>query len=211
MNQILKNIRIWSIVMPILFIIFGTVLMIWPEITTTIICYLLGSCFILAGIFKIINYFRYGVEPFGFVYGLLYIGIGIILLCCTNFFTSPTFIGIVFGSIFTLKGLIDAQNAFGYRHAGVKTWWLELIFAIVLFVFGLLLIINPFATTPILFAFLGITLIVNGIMSLITSIVISSKVTAVKRNFKDIFGKPEIIEGKVVKEEKTPINEEETK
>jgi len=192
--------------MPIIYIILGIILIIAPELTVLVICYILGGILLLLSIYKMIGFFVYNLGSYIMLNAMIDLGIGLVLICCANYFSSALFLGLSFGIVFIIKSLIDIQNSLYYRQLGADFWWVDTIFSIVLFISGILLIINPFATTPILFTFLGIVAILNGIMSLISTLIICKDITITKRNINEMFSK-NIIEGKVVKEEKTKTDE----
>ena len=206
MINLYKNIKMVSIIMPIIYILLGIILIIAPELTVLVICYILGGILLLLATYKIIGFFVYNLGSYVMLNGMIDLGLGLVLICCADYFSSALFLGLSFGIVFIIKSLIDLQNSLYYRQLGAEFWWIDTIFSLVLFISGILLIINPFATTPILFTFLGIVAILNGIMSLISTLIICKDITITKRNINDMFSK-NIIEGKVVKEEKTKTDE----
>ena len=95
-EKLFKKSRWVSIIESLIFALLGIILICKPEGTLKFITFLLGTIFILTGIYKIINYFvskgRYNFYDYDLAYGLVACIIGII----TIFFSSTI------GSIFRI-------------------------------------------------------------------------------------------------------------
>lgn len=71
MKSFFKKVKAYSFIEALVSIVFGILFIACPEFTKSTICYLFASLIVVMGIIKCINYFIYGIEPFGFVHGIL--------------------------------------------------------------------------------------------------------------------------------------------
>ncbi len=188
--NLFKKAKTTSIVLALLYIAFGIFLICAPNSAVALICYLLGALIIISGICETVNYFIYGYQPFGFVSGLLEIMFGIVIAVVTPVIVSSAVFPVVIGLVFLIKSILLMQDSFDYRRAGIKTWWLDLAFAIVMLAFGIILLINPFGgnASKTLFLFIGISMIFSGISTLASTLFISSKAKKIRKSFKEAFG-----------------------
>ncbi len=149
---IFRKLKIASLVKSILYIVFGICLLVIPSVTKMTVCYLFGGIVLAGGLLSIVNYFIYGYEPFGFIKGAVEILFGILFLA-----------------------------ALDYRRFGVSTWWLDLIFSVLMTAFGIVLIVNPFRAEGALIVFLAISAMADGITSLVTLYFVSNRVKKMKK------------------------------
>ncbi|MBO5284161.1 MAG: DUF308 domain-containing protein [Lachnospiraceae bacterium] len=164
----LKRIKVIYSLLAVVFIIFGACLMIRPELSMVMICRLAGILFILYGIVKITGYFTRDLYElafqFDFAMGIFSIAIG----CALIFFVDgvitffPTFIGVVI----LIDAVLKIQTALDARRFGLNKWWLILIIAILAGVAGFLLIIYPREISQVLIMFVGLNLMIDGILNL---------------------------------------------
>ena len=164
----LKKVKLIYSLLAVIFIIFGIYLMIRPELSLTIICRLAGVLFIIYGIVKITGYFTKDMYElafqFDFAMGLFSLAIGCALIFFVNdvitFF--PTFMGVVIliDAVFKIQTSLDA------RRFGLNKWWLILIMAIAAGIAGFLLIIYPREVSKLIIMFVGLNLIIDGMLNL---------------------------------------------
>ena len=72
----------------------------------------------------------------------------------------------VLGIIILLDAIGILQRSLRLRRLDYDGWWISLILALVLALFGLILIANPFETTILFVRFLGFTLLADGCFDL---------------------------------------------
>lgn len=72
-------------------------------------------------------------------------------------------------------GVILVIDAFGKMQTSVrlkkyeyKNWWYILVSAILIFIFGIILLFNPFEVITIFIRILGIFLIIDGVANILT-------------------------------------------
>lgn len=191
MKKFIKNMRVWSLLDALFCIVFGVLLLTFQDFTKLAIIYTFASLIMVMGFVKIFNYFGYGIDPFGFVTGLVNIAISIVVFANAEWILNLNIFSFFFGIIFLVKSLFSVGWSLDCLKLGAKFWWLDLIFSLLAFCLGILILVNP-ASEQILFVLIGVTLIINGISSLIDTIIVSSKVKKVKKSIKSLFSDDKI-------------------
>lgn len=184
MREFFKQIKMLSLLEAVLSIVFGGLMIGCPTFTKATIVYLFASLFVVVGIVRAINYFLYGIEPFGLIFGVTDIALGITIMSSANAIVSSNAIGIIFGIILMLKSLFAIQESFDLRRIGSKYWWLDALMALLVFGFSVSVICNP-ASERILFILLGVALILDGVMEIVDVFVVSAKVKKTKKTISD--------------------------
>jgi uncharacterized membrane protein HdeD (DUF308 family) len=110
--------------------------------------------------------------------------------------TAKLFIAL-FGVFILVWGLIGLVHSFLSRGRS-ESWWVELIFSIIALGFGAFLLGNPGVTAAIIILIVGLTLIVRGVMDVVTGL--SAKDPAVRSNrlFYIVLGLLGVIVGAIV-------------
>ena len=191
MKEKFKNFKLTSAIFSIFCIIFGILLVIFPEITKLTLLYVFGAGIIILGIIEIVNYFIYGYELFGFWFGIFDFIFGLLLISSVRILTELNILAFLFGTVFIFSALIKIQRSLNYKKFGAKNWWIETIFGTIFLLLGMIIIINPFSET-ILNIFLGSCIIINGIMDLITLIMVTNKLKQIRHKLKDLVRPVEI-------------------
>ncbi len=167
----MKNLRkikmIYSALAAIL-ILLGICLVMKPELSLTVICRLAGVLFIIYGFVKIGGYFSKDIYElafqFDFAMGLFSLAVG----CALIFFVDgillffPAFIGVIIltDAVFKIQTSLDAKRF------GLQKWWLILLLAVLAGIAGFLLIIYPQKTSQLIIMFVGLNLIIDGLLNL---------------------------------------------
>lgn len=184
MREFFKQIKTLSLLEAVFSIVFGGLMIGCQTFTKATIVYLFASLFVVIGIVRAINYFLYGIEPFGLIFGVTDIALGITIMSSANAIVSSNAIGIIFGIILMLKSLFAIQESFDLRRIGSKYWWLDALMALLVFGFSISVICNP-ASERVLFILLGVALILDGVMEIIDVFVVSAKVKKTKKTISD--------------------------
>ena len=157
----------------ILTIALGAVLVIWPDWSGRILCYLLGAALILMGGIQLIVCIR--AERIGF-YSKFSMLMNIILILlgvwvCIRPDTVLTLVPVIIGIVMLIHGCMDLQFTMDIKHAGSGKWWIALIFALVTLTLGVFLVMHPFLAFEITMLIIGIGLLYDGISDLVLMIV----------------------------------------
>lgn len=157
----------------ILTIALGAVLVIWPDWSGRILCYLLGAALILMGGIQLIVCIR--AERIGF-YSKFSMLMNIILILlgvwvCIRPDTVLSLVPVIIGIVMLIHGCMDLQFTMDIKHAGSGRWWIALIFALVTLTLGVFLVMHPFLAFEITMLIIGIGLLYDGISDLVLMIV----------------------------------------
>ena len=157
----------------ILTIALGAVLIIWPDWSGRILCYLLGAALILMGGIQLIVCIR--AERIGF-YSKFSMLMNIILILlgvwvCIRPDTVLSLVPVIIGIVMLIHGCMDLQFTMDIKHAGSGKWWIALIFALVTLTLGVFLVMHPFLAFEITMLIIGIGLLYDGISDLVLMIV----------------------------------------
>lgn len=160
------------IIMSAAFCIMGLLLMIFPEVSATVIYRVLGIAIIIFGAVKLIGYFSHDLFRLAFQYdlafGVLLLALGVIVL--TRPENVMSFLFIALGIAILADGLFRVQVALDAKTFGVKAWWLLLTLAILTGIVGVTLIFRPLESAQLMTTLLGVSLLAEGILNLCVAI-----------------------------------------
>ena len=157
-------------------IVLGVLFIIFPENSVKIICYASGAILCLLGAYKLVQYFKDGIKDitsFGLAGGIGLVSVGLLLFFKPNFISDV--LTILFGIILIISGIIKLQQAINVKNSKGKAWWTVLCVAVIALVSGLFALFFPFATRKVLFIFIGISLIVDGLLGIISNFYYTSR------------------------------------
>lgn len=167
-----------SAISAILFVILGTLLIIFPQKMANIICYGIGLVVLLYGIILILKYLgdkdRKSVITTDIVIGVILCGVALFMFLSQALLS---IIALIFGLFLVIDGILNAQKAFNLKNLGYEKWWIDFLFSAISMAAGLLLIIKSSVIPEFL---LGICLLYDGIMNL-TSVYGFRKITKLNR------------------------------
>ena len=186
-NQTIRSVRLAYLLLSAGVCLLGVVLIAAPEISARVLCRLGGGLLALFGVVKILGYCSRDLYRLAFQYDLAFGILLIILGCLMLFHTAPvlSLICALVGLWVLLDGLLKIQVAIDARRFGLGKWWLILAAAIPSGILGFVLLFRPSENVRVLTVLLGVSLVAEGVLNLITVL------TAVRRTQK-IF--PEIID-----------------
>ncbi len=166
----LKAIKWNSIVNTLIFFALGLLLLIFPIESLSIGGYLIASIFMLVGLGSFIRIIQNkGIETSADIFYILF---GIALIAASIYiFIDPTLIirliNVFVGIILILYSIMNFMNLLKYRKNKTTSWWIYFSFIIIIFILGILVIINPLFLAKIMTRLEGATLCINSIITLI--------------------------------------------
>lgn len=166
MKEIINKITKHMIIESIISILAGIILVVWPNISTTAIVYLLAIYFAVMGIINIVAYVRTKDSVADIIAGAFELIVALIMFIFPN--SLKIMIAVVLGAMIMLMGIINAVRSVEMKNLGVGSWLFVLIINILLVIAGLVVILNPFGATLWFVKMLGIILIVKGIVDIIS-------------------------------------------
>ncbi len=164
-----------SVILCLCEVVVGILLFVNPVGFTAGIIIALGAVLIVAGVVNVVNYFRQ--DPAEAALGSrLAAGLASILaglFCVTHshwFIVTFPLLTILYGVVILVSGLVKAQWAVDLARQKLRHWcWMALSAALTL-IFAAIILLNPFATTAVLWIFVAISLIVEAVADLVTAI-----------------------------------------
>ena len=150
--------------------VLGIVLIAVPDFSVTLLCRLGGGIMVLFGLVKIVGYcskdlYRLAFQ-FDLAFGLLLVALGAILIIRTD--AMVNLICIVMGICVLADALLKIQISIDSKAFGIQKWWLILAVAILTGAAGFLLLLRPSESAQVVMILLGVTLITEGVLNLIT-------------------------------------------
>lgn len=161
-----------NLVMCIAEAVIGILLLINPIGFTSGIIITLGIALALTGAKELVGYFKADAEAAaagsGLAKGLLLAVSGIFCMFKAEWFIVTFPILTVFYGILTLIGGISKiQWAVDMYRKKQNYWYIEVLGAVLTILFAILILTNPFASTAILWTFIGISLIAEAIIDIL--------------------------------------------
>ena len=161
------------IAMSVILMAAGAVLIAAPDTLASAMCSVLGIASAVFGGVKIASYFSKDLFRLAFQHdlaeGILLMILGVTAAVKPELFLG--FIGVIFGVCVLADGLLKIQTAIDAKVFGVSKWWLILAAALAADIAGFFLIIKPVDSAAVVAVILGVTLVMEGLLNLITVLV----------------------------------------
>lgn len=178
MNTLKKNFSKFAT--SLIYIALGCALIFKPALVENAFSTLLAAAAILIGILKLVGYLftnvqaRIADDTNGFAIGSSLILLGLFVMMDSTMFVM--LVPFVLGFMIAFKGIEGIQNLLNLQKLGVPMAKGYLIASIVIALFGILVMLNPFSTRRILFSLLGVGLLVSGLFDLLADAFFTCKV-----------------------------------
>ena len=172
-----------KIILWILAALLGLCLLIWPNISATVLCYVMSAILLAVGVFRIVCYVQRGFSSIFHVYELP-LGILDILMGAYGFARCQSVVlilPVIIGILILVDSLFQLQASIDLRRLSVPGWGLSLVLSILSVAFALLLVMNPFEGSRTLMIFIGLSLMIDGVQILSYIICASRCVKEVKK------------------------------
>lgn len=186
MKQILKTVK-WSLILAsLLYLFLGIALLIYPDASSLILCYIIAGVLTAYGLFNIIAYFgKMRGSWIGLVVGIICGIFGIYS------FAQPTriseIISIILGIVIIVDGIMSLRRDFELREMGFPRWWIPLILDLLTVLLGGLVVFNPALFAQALLQIIGIILIYESISDLWSIIRLSNLIRKAKKKVSDTY------------------------
>ena len=158
-----------GVIESLLIMIFGILMVVWPDITAAVIANVLGAIFIVNGIYQIINYFVVkGQRDFfnnGLLIGVISLLVGIAAILVGD--NIAQVFRIIIGIWMVYEALVRMNTALKMNAAGIKAWSSVLIIGICMLVVGLFVTFNAGAVIQLV----GWMMILTGIFGIVGDVV----------------------------------------
>ncbi len=172
-----KGMKWQSMLTAALFVIMGIILIIYPETTAETICYVVGISGVVIGVFTVLAYVFRDIQKNyyrnDFVIGMMEVLLGAFVLYKADLIME--LIPCVLGMLVVFSGIGKLQNGIDLRQMGGKKDFIFFIMALVNLIFGILLVIDPFDDTGLLYILIGTGLLISGITDAFATLYMAKK------------------------------------
>ena len=161
----------------ILTAVFGLILLIFPSLSGTILCYGISAGLLVYGIFRLLAYFRHqpqsALQQHDFSAGIMLVAVALFILLKPELIIS--LLPVLLGLLLVMGGARETQIAVDLYRLQEARWYVPLVAAVVQVILGLVILWNPFATAMVLMQFIGASVLVESISQIIFSVVLSRR------------------------------------
>ena len=166
----MKTLKWNMVLLSALYIALGLVLLLWPGMVLGGICMLIGGLVAGTGVYQLIRFFvareRLFFAPLTLIGGLASLGLGLFLLFRSDVIL--TALPLVFGLFVVFDSVVRLQNALELRRYDEPGWKGVALMACVSVVLGLVVLFNPFGTVQALVMGIGVILLIEGVLNLLS-------------------------------------------
>lgn len=168
MNDLLKRMKTNALLSAALYALLGLVLLIWPELSASLLCFALGLILLLCGLGDVFVFLRHRD---GSLYAALHLITGVILAAVGLWLMArPTLVTVIIprivGVLICFHGIGDVGDAMTLRKNDSPRWTAALLLAVITLVLGVILVICPFQAFTTVVRLLGAFLLYDGISDL---------------------------------------------
>ena len=164
-------------VIPVVYIILGLVMVIFPQTTMKTFCLSLGAIAAVLGIVSLISYFSRDavdyVYRYDFVNGVLLILLGLLFIVKMELITE--LIPIMLGVMILANGVMKLQHAIDLKRIGFNGWLYVLVFSLLSLLVGVVCVLQPAFIAAILVILMGISFLFCGLTDFITLFFLSRR------------------------------------
>lgn len=180
----MKSIKTNALLSAGLYTLLGVVLLVWPALSTNVLCTALGVVLALCGAVDILVFLNHRD---GSLYAGGHLVLGVILAAVGVWLmTRPTLVAViiprVIGVFICIHGLGDVGDARTLRKGGSRRWTTALALGAVTLALGLVLVVNPFGAFTTVVRLIGLFLIYDGVSDLWITRQVSQVVKQSARN-----------------------------
>ncbi len=171
LEKILKKSAWTDINVSIIFMIFGIICIARPEVVMNAISLVLGLLFMLAGLFKLFEFFHNNKKDYyTLAIAIILIASGIIIMFCTNIIFS--LFRIIIGLWIIYSGILNLRTTFIWKEYKSVAWIVTLILSIIIIISGLYILLNAGTVLKML----GWIVLSYGILDIIESAIFIKKI-----------------------------------
>lgn len=155
------------------YVALGIVLIVWPSESIKLFCYVLGSVTAAYGLWQGYRFITHREEKFSIVVllvGIIALALGICLFVNPELFGS--ILPFILGLYLIFDGIVKLQAALNIKKEGYKRWAILLLLSLLMIALGVVILINPFRSGAFLITFIGICMLVDGVINLWNAIVV---------------------------------------
>lgn len=172
-----------SMLTSVFFIIIGLFLILKPETTITTISYIFGAIILVTGVIFLIKYFssknQLGIFSGDLIYGVMSTIIGLILIL--NPTALAKVIPFILGIWIVISSVTKIQYSLHLKAYNNKAWISTMVIAAITFIWGLLLLFDPFEGAMVMTQIIGMFILVYAVLDLVEVMIIRKNLSDLKK------------------------------
>ncbi|BCI60560.1 DUF308 domain-containing protein [[Clostridium] leptum] len=169
------NLRMGMMFLSICYIAIGAILLIFPNIALTDLCYALGILFMISGVINVAWYLikkGYLVPGrFGFAFGVTQVMVGLYAVIKTQDFAFA--FAQVLAICMMLDSIMKSQFSMDLLRLKAEKWWALLLVSLTMIGLSMLILVDPFSTEGSRNLYTYIVLILDGAANIISLLILS--------------------------------------
>ena len=171
-----------SLIVPVsvLFILLGLGMILFPNISLTVVAYSIAIMFIVLGIYFCVIDYRFFLDTL--VVGILTLVLGILLLVNPSWLSN--LIPMVMGVWFIVDSILKIRISLTCKEYDDVPWVMLLILSIISLICGILFILHPLITSNIVMTLLGVIIVVYAISDIADMIVAKKYINEIAKGIK---------------------------
>ncbi len=164
----LKVAKTGCLVASALLIALGILIILWPDVSVSLVGIIAGVMLIALGLFKVMGYFSKDLYRLAFQYdlafGLLLMVLGTLLLVRPD--SAMYIVCLIVGISIAGDGLLKLQTGLEARKFGLTSWWLIVVLGVLAAVVGIITAFRPVEGAQVLMILMGVSLLAEGLLNL---------------------------------------------
>ena len=164
----LRSVKRTYLLFSCLWILLGLALLLFPGLSSRIICYALGGLCLVWSVVKLIGYFSRDPYRLAFQFDLALAVLCLILGLVLIFFSKAvlSFLPVIVGIYTVVSGVFKLQTAFEARRFGIGSWIWMLLASVAAIAVGALVLVLPYQTALLGIRLMGLAILLGGIEDL---------------------------------------------
>ena len=194
MNGILKRIKTNAILSDILYVLFGFLLLLRPELSSAVLCTSLGIILILRGGCDILSFLAHRKD--GSLYYSLHLIFGVVLSAIGVWLiVQPNLIAVliprIVGLLILFHGFSSLGDAWNLHKNKSPRFAAALLIGCITVIFGAILVYNPFSSFTTVIRIIGAVLIYDGLSSIWIAAELSHAIKLAEKELQELPANPE--------------------
>lgn len=168
MKEKVKQIKFNFVVAALLYIALGVVLLVWPDTTSSVICYAIGGILLIHGAVSILGFLlskeKTAALALQLIVGVAAAALGVVFLTQPRFILS--ILPVLMGLFIIVVSLISIRRSFELHRCRYQRWWVALLLALGSTGLGALILFHPYMAAETVIMLIGVVFLYLGICDL---------------------------------------------
>lgn len=172
-----------TILVNVVIALLGVIMMFIPDASSKVIGILVGVSFLINGLVSIYKYFnRDGAKLYSFnlFFGILSIVVSAILFLYP--YSVMKFVAVCLGIYLILAGAMDINYGRWFKIGNEDSWLIMIVTGVLLIIFGIIVIINPFVLLSVTMV-IGLFLLIMAIFKITNLIMLKQRAKEIVKIF----------------------------